>query len=142
MLALFTWMALLLFLMEVLHFHRWGKIWYYSYMGVSLLAILYLFEAPLLLDRRAFTCKRCGYDLTGLSEPRCPECGTDFDPDERERILARINAPAPKPRYKLIAMIVIVVLSMALAAGFVVWQRTAGTAPANTAAPAPASTNP
>jgi len=24
-------------------------------------------------------CSRCGYNLTGLVEPRCPECGTAFD---------------------------------------------------------------
>ena len=23
-------------------------------------------------------CRRCGYDLTGLSEARCPECGEGF----------------------------------------------------------------
>ncbi len=23
-------------------------------------------------------CTRCGYDLRGLTEPRCPECGTPF----------------------------------------------------------------
>src|SRR3990172_6761158 len=23
-------------------------------------------------------CKKCGYDLRGLSLPRCPECGTPF----------------------------------------------------------------
>ena len=26
-------------------------------------------------------CARCGYDLQGLTEPRCPECGTPFDPE-------------------------------------------------------------
>ncbi len=25
-------------------------------------------------------CLRCGYDLRGQTEPRCPECGTPFDP--------------------------------------------------------------
>ena len=25
-------------------------------------------------------CSKCAYNLTGLSEPRCPECGTEFDP--------------------------------------------------------------
>lgn len=28
----------------------------------------------------AIYCLECGYDLTGLPEPRCPECGTAFDP--------------------------------------------------------------
>lgn len=27
-------------------------------------------------------CTECGYDLRGLPEPRCPECGTPFDPDD------------------------------------------------------------
>jgi len=26
-------------------------------------------------------CRRCGYILIGLPEPRCPECATPFDPD-------------------------------------------------------------
>jgi hypothetical protein len=26
-------------------------------------------------------CGNCLYDLRGLAEPRCPECGTPFDPD-------------------------------------------------------------
>ncbi len=30
-------------------------------------------------------CPRCGYDLRGLPEPRCPECGEPFDPAELER---------------------------------------------------------
>ena len=35
-------------------------------------------------------CTRCGYLLTGLAEPRCPECGTPFDP----ALLARLSADA------------------------------------------------
>lgn len=38
-------------------------------------------------------CLTCGYNLTGLAEPRCPECGADFDPaDLRAR-----HADRPKP---------------------------------------------
>ncbi|MBK8268298.1 MAG: hypothetical protein IPK83_08335 [Planctomycetes bacterium] len=29
-------------------------------------------------------CRSCDYLLKGLAEPRCPECGTDFDPTEVE----------------------------------------------------------
>lgn len=27
-------------------------------------------------------CLDCGYDLRGLPEPRCPECGRGFNPDD------------------------------------------------------------
>lgn len=27
-------------------------------------------------------CQTCGYSLFGLGQPRCPECGTPFNPDE------------------------------------------------------------
>lgn len=30
-------------------------------------------------------CRRCGYLLYGLPEPRCPECGEPFDPAEVHR---------------------------------------------------------
>lgn len=30
---------------------------------------------------RSGCCIQCGYDLRGLSEPRCPECGTPFSPN-------------------------------------------------------------
>lgn len=30
-------------------------------------------------------CRRCGYNLTGLNEPRCPECGTPFEPRDDAR---------------------------------------------------------
>jgi predicted amidophosphoribosyltransferase len=32
--------------------------------------------------RRAGHCERCSYNLRGLPEPRCPECGTAFEPPE------------------------------------------------------------
>lgn len=32
--------------------------------------------------RSAITCPTCGYNLTGLTESRCPECGSKFTLDE------------------------------------------------------------
>ena len=29
-------------------------------------------------------CSKCGYNLTGLTESRCPECGTRFEPMRRQ----------------------------------------------------------
>lgn len=33
-------------------------------------------------------CPQCGYDLTGLPENRCPECGVPFDPAGLRRLRA------------------------------------------------------
>lgn len=33
-------------------------------------------------------CLECEYDLTGLPNTRCPECGTDFDPDWLRMVIA------------------------------------------------------
>lgn len=51
------------------------------------------------------TCLGCGYRLRGLPEPRCPECGRPFDPDdprtmhvgwwERQQREARRRRPPP-----------------------------------------------
>ena len=32
--------------------------------------------------RESVVCPTCGYNLTGLAEPRCPECGTRFTLDQ------------------------------------------------------------
>ena len=42
---------------------------------------------------QAGSCANCGYDLRGLPEPRCPECGASI-PEEQNRKLAAIQAGA------------------------------------------------
>lgn len=37
------------------------------------------------MDDQHLHCPCCGYDLTGLTESRCPECGTGFDRDVLRR---------------------------------------------------------
>lgn len=38
-------------------------------------------------------CPTCGYNLTGLPENRCPECGSAFDPAELVRAMERLPKP-------------------------------------------------
>ncbi len=40
-------------------------------------------------------CLNCCYNLTGLTENRCPECNTPFDPEELQRIFAGDPFPVP-----------------------------------------------
>lgn len=46
-------------------------------------------------------CPKCGYDLRGLTENRCLECGTVFDPDllKSGRVPARWPAAQPLARF-------------------------------------------
>lgn len=36
--------------------------------------------------QRRWECQECGYILRGLIRPRCPECGTPFDPRRLEKL--------------------------------------------------------
>ncbi|UCC29116.1 MAG: hypothetical protein JSU86_13045 [Phycisphaerales bacterium] len=45
-----------------------------------------LFERARVLERRGFRCHRCGYDLQGQVDPRCPECGLEFSAADTARV--------------------------------------------------------
>lgn len=51
--------------------------------------------------QRETPCARCGYDLRGFVQPRCPECGLEFDPDEARRGYVREHVPTPLDRADL-----------------------------------------
>ncbi|MCG8406627.1 MAG: hypothetical protein MI923_15640 [Phycisphaerales bacterium] len=46
----------------------------------GILAILLTWNYPKKISKPANACYFCGYDLTGLVENRCPECGRYFIP--------------------------------------------------------------
>lgn len=139
--AAVVWLVLVIGGNELLRVDRWGRLIGYTLMAASLVGILYLFEKIVVIDRRAFTCRECGYDLQGLPEPRCPECGTPFDDSEIARIRARIGLPITKPRRRWPVVIAVVLLALSVAAGFIAWQNAAAprptSTPATTSAPAP-----
>jgi len=135
MLALGIWIVTLVFLMAFVHLYSYGTLVYLAVLTGTFLVILRLFEKIVLLDRRAFTCKNCGYDLRGLPENRCPECGTMFDPDERERILARIDSPPPRPKRTWVVVLLAIILALALALGLLAYRKFSRTAPGKTTLP-------
>jgi len=45
-------------------------------------------------DLRGLRCPACDYDLTGLREHRCPECGAEFDPQRLRAGLEPISGSA------------------------------------------------
>lgn len=64
----------------------WGAISGAIVGGTSALSVQIFWRRPLQreirreLNRRGVPiCVRCGYNLHGLAEPRCPECGTPFE---------------------------------------------------------------
>jgi hypothetical protein len=54
-------------------------------------------------------CLRCNYDLGGLPEPRCPECGRGFDPGD-PATFRRV----PRTRNEALVVIVIYLLPLLL----------------------------
>jgi len=42
-------------------------------------------------------CVKCSYDLQGLTEALCPECGTEFDLKEHANVRRRKNVSADSP---------------------------------------------
>jgi hypothetical protein len=56
-------------------------------------------------------CLGCGYILDGLPEPRCPECGRGFDPDDPETFS---HVALPKNRYAIALAALLMALMSAI----------------------------
>jgi hypothetical protein len=55
-------------------------------------------------------CLSCGYDLRGLPENRCPECGRAFDPNKPTTYITRVESGR---RYLLLASLGIIAVGLA-----------------------------
>lgn len=73
-----------------------------------------LIDRAVVLERCGFRCRTCGYDLRGQSAPRCPECGQEFNPDERAYLETGVYPrPALRRRRRgLIGVLLIVMLGL------------------------------
>ena len=92
--AAYSGVSLLLFLLVVIF--EWSPnqatgpfIWMGTVFNIVLVGLFeYAWKNP--PPRSPNECERCGYLLYGLTEPRCPECGTAFPPEK----LATMKPPA------------------------------------------------
>lgn len=86
-----------------------------------------LFDRAVVHERAGFRCRRCGYDLQGQVEPRCPECGSEFDRAELAAYVARgsqVRSGAPRQRSELVFIVIASALTLALIGGLI-FTRTA-----------------
>ncbi len=68
-------------------------------------------------------CRKCGYQLVGLSENRCPECGRVFDPGDGRTFLQRPKAwHARRRRRWVIGILLCLLLLPGLGLGFLYVQ--------------------
>jgi hypothetical protein len=72
-------------------------------------------------------CRQCGYQLTGLSESRCPECGRAFDPANGQSYLHRRHSWIVRRWCRRIgvataATVLLVLLGVGSLWGYVYWR--------------------
>jgi hypothetical protein len=127
LLAIIPLLACAAFLLFAARLQRFGIYGLLAGYFASFFFIFYLFEDIILIERRAFCCRKCGYELEGLTVPRCPECGTGFDPAERRRILERIGKPIPRARYRWVLVLLVLLLLGTLIANILTYRRAKGT---------------
>lgn len=79
------------------------------------MAVLLYYDSALILERKGFWCRSCGYDLRGQSEAICPECGTGFTESDIEQMamddpVSKVEKVGKVSRYWLVLVIVLFVL--------------------------------
>lgn len=64
--------------------------WDFAATMLSFAVVLWIhflyFECATVVERCGFRCGKCGYDLQGQVEPRCPECGRELGSTETARL--------------------------------------------------------
>jgi len=97
-------------------------------MFAGILVIHFLcFERARVIERHGFRCQRCGYDLQGQVEPRCPECGREFDAADRAKMQqlssGKIAESVPRRRWvKWVGISFLVALVLAQILGLYMWR--------------------
>jgi hypothetical protein len=103
------WFVLLILLIGVFRITNLGAIVAIPVLLIVCAANFFLFDRAVVHERTGFRCRRCGYDLQGQCEARCPECGALFDLAELSAYKAsKEPAPPPASRFRTLMIAVIV----------------------------------
>lgn len=96
-----------------------------------LFAVIGTIDRAVVIERCGFRCRGCGYDLRGQVTPRCPECGHEFDADERCMLETGIYPQTTRRggvHWAIIALLIL--LSVLVTAGIIVSIRASARAAA------------
>jgi len=66
-------------------------------------------------------CRRCGYNLHGLPENRCPECGKAFDPNNPKTYFQHAASLSRRWWAKRIIVVLVTLLILSSTAGLTLW---------------------
>lgn len=66
-------------------------------------------------------CRHCGYNLHGLPENRCAECGRTFDPNNRKSYSTHSGSPSRRRWARRIVVSFIAIILLAGAGAFSLW---------------------
>jgi hypothetical protein len=145
-LACFPWIAIVYVLVVGLHVFRLGPfVVFPTLIGLGMINFM-LFDRVRVETAAGFRCRNCGYDLTGQTEGRCPECGESFDWHALEAYRTgtgrSLSGPHRRATTAFLIMLLIFALSTMLVVGLSIYQRTAASRAAlPTATSRPASTS-
>ncbi len=85
------WLVAVVLIVAVLRVSRYGTAITIVSLILSMHIILMPFSRAVVLERGGFRCRECGYDLTGQTEPKCPECGEMVAEADSERFEALVS---------------------------------------------------
>lgn len=120
----------------------------WSDLAAPFLMLLFYFPVLLVIDRVnviercGFRCRTCGYDLRGQVAPRCPECGREFDADERAILETGVLPPSvhrPRRAVVVVAVLIFLFLGTLFAVGVTYFRAFSAGPPPTTTTSAPAA---
>jgi len=114
LLAMIPWIGILIILVGVLRITSLDyAIALPTLLGAAIVNF-FLFDRAVVHERTGYRCRQCGYDLQGQVEPRCPECGSEYDPSELEAFKAGGPKKASSVTWYRSWLVLTIVMSIAL----------------------------